>query len=165
MAALSKMGHATGTDLLLNSRGVAVADFWNRGVMDIAVSASTDRHALLRNEVAVKRNWIQVELVGTHSNRDAVGVRILAYIGGKQQAREVVLGDGYGSQNSLRQHFGLNQHKLVERLVVRWPKSGITQTFENVSANQIVQITEGDNDLIVKSYPAVPDRVDAEIPV
>src|SRR5262249_42134177 len=54
-------GNATGTDLLLNSRGVAVADFWNRGAMDIAVAASTDRHALLKNEIGVGRNWLQVE--------------------------------------------------------------------------------------------------------
>ena len=41
----TETGNATGTDLLLNSRGVAIADFWNRGVMDIAIAASTDRHA------------------------------------------------------------------------------------------------------------------------
>jgi hypothetical protein len=44
-----ELGHATGTDLILNSRGVAVADFWNCGIMDIAVSASADRHALFKN--------------------------------------------------------------------------------------------------------------------
>ena len=59
----TRSGRAAGTDLLLNSRGVAVADFWNRGVMDIAVSASTERHALLRNEMVNRRatgcrsNW------------------------------------------------------------------------------------------------------------
>src|SRR5947207_2717531 len=54
----TEMGRAAGTDLILNSRGVAVADFWNRGVLDIAVEASTDRHVLLRNEVGEKRNWL-----------------------------------------------------------------------------------------------------------
>jgi hypothetical protein len=51
-----------GADLLNNSRGVAVADFWNRGVMDIAVSASTGKTALLRNEIENKRNWLQIKL-------------------------------------------------------------------------------------------------------
>jgi hypothetical protein len=159
-----ELGNATGTDLILNSRGVAVADFWNRGVMDIAVSASTDRHALLKNEVGIKRSWLQVELVGARSNRDAVGVRVTLYAGGKQQAREVVLGDGYGSQNSLRQHFGLDHHQVVDKLVVHWPTSGTVQTFKQVTANQIVEVTEGVDRLVTKTYPAVADGAYAAVP-
>jgi hypothetical protein len=148
----TEIGRAAGTDLLLNSRGVAVADFWNRGVMDIAVSASGDRHALLQNETGVKHNWLQVELVGTKSNRDAVGARVTIRAGGKLQMREVVLGDGYGSQNSLRQHFGLHQAASVDELQVHWPRSGITQTFQDVPANRIVEITEGADALLEKHY-------------
>jgi hypothetical protein len=158
-----ELGHATGTDLLLNSRGVAVADFWNRGLIDIAVSASTDRHALLKNCIPSRRNWLQVELVGRRSNRDAVGARVTLHAEGKQQCREVVLGDGYGSQNTLRQHFGLDQCAVVEKLNVRWPTSGIVQTFENIPVNQIIEITEGEDRLITKAYPAVCDRTYAEI--
>jgi hypothetical protein len=131
---------------------VAVADFWNRGVMDIAVSASTEKAALLRNELANKRNWLQVELVGVQSNRDAVGARITAVAKGKKQIREVVLGDGYASQNSLRQHFGLGDNAVVDELTVRWPRSGIVQTFHNVAANRIVEITEGRQTLVEKHY-------------
>jgi hypothetical protein len=123
--------------------------------MDIAVSASADRHALFRNEIGVKRNWFQVELVGRSSNRDAVGARVTIFAGGKQQSREVVLGDGYGSQNSLRQHFGLDQHLVVDKLIVRWPTSGTVQTFKQVAANQIVEVTEGDDRLVTKTYAAV----------
>jgi ASPIC and UnbV/FG-GAP-like repeat len=158
-----ELGHATGTDLLLNSRGVAIADFWNRGVQDIAVSASTDKHALLKNSVPVKRNWLQVELVGQHSNRDAVGARVEVHAGGKRQFREVVLGDGYGSQNTLRQHFGLDQSSVVDRLIVRWPTTAIVQSFENVAAKQIVEITEGDDRLVTKDYPPVSARTYAQI--
>jgi hypothetical protein len=160
-----ELGHATGTDLLLNSRGVAVADFWNRGVMDMAVSASADRHVLLKNEVGVKRNWFQVELVGRNSNRDAVGARVTLHAGGKQQSREVVLGDGYGSQNSLRQHFGLDQQQMIDKLVIHWPTSGTVQTFELLAANQIVEITEGDDRLVTKAYPAVVNGAYAAVPV
>lgn len=148
----TEMGHATGTDLLMNSRGVAVADFWNRGVMDIAVSGSTDRHALLKNMVGVGRNWLEIELIGTISNRDAVGARVTIYIGGQQQAREVVLGDSYGSQSSLRLHFGLGRSAVVDKVVVRWPCSKIVQTFGNVAGNRIIQITEGSADLVEKRY-------------
>ncbi len=160
-----ELGRASGTDLILNSRGVAAADFWNRGVMDIAVAASTDHHALLKNEVGLQRNWLQVELVGTRSNRDAVGARITLFAGGKQQSREVVLGDGYGSQNSLRQHFGLGHLKTVEKLTVRWPTSGCTQIFEQVAANQIVEVTENDDRLVTKAYPTVGQGAYATVSV
>jgi len=149
-----EIGRAADTDLLMNSRGVAVADFWNRGVLDIAVAASTDHHALLKNQVGVKRNWLAVELVGTTSNRDAVGARVTIKVGGKQQMREVVLGDGYGSQNTLRQYFGLSQATSVDEMTVRWPRSGIVQTFRNVAANRIVQVTEGQQELVEKHYPS-----------
>ena len=148
----TELGRAAGTDLMINSRGVAVADFWNRGVLDIAVSASTNRHALLKNEVGGKRNWLGVELVGTKSNRDAVGARVSISVKGKPQMREVVLGDGYGSQNSLRQYFGLNDASAVDEMVVRWPRSGIVQKFQNVAANRIVQVTEGSDELVEKKY-------------
>jgi len=151
----TEIGRAAGTDLLTNSRGVAVADFWNRGVMDIAVSASTERHALLRNETPNRRNWLQVELVGVRSNRDAAGVRVTAVVKGKKQTREVVIGDGYASQNSLRQHFGLGDDAIVDELTVRWPRSGIVQTFHQVAGNRIVEVTEGRDTLVEKRYPGV----------
>ena len=149
---------ASGTDLMTNSRGVAVADFWNRGVMDIAVSASTDRHALLRNEVDGGRHWLEVELVGTRSNRDAVGARVSIRVNGKPQMREVVLGDGYGSQNSLRQHFGIGASAAIQELTVKWPRSGIVQTFHDVAGNRIVEITEGKNQLVEKHYSTAVAR-------
>jgi hypothetical protein len=148
-----EIGRAAGTDLLLNSRGVAVADFWNRGVMDIAVAASTDRHALLKNMGNYKRHWLQIELVGTTSNRDAVGTRVRIDAGGSSQWREVVLGDSYGSQSSLRLHFGLNQHSTADKIEVYWPVSRITQTFNGVKADRILQITEGETDFVEKHYP------------
>jgi hypothetical protein len=145
-------GRAAGADLLLNSRGVAVADFWNRGKLDIAVAASTDRHALLKNEIETGRHWLGVELVGTTSNRDGVGARVYARTGSGQQLREVVLGDGYGSQNSLRQYFGLGASTGVDTLVVKWPRSGIIQTFKNVAADRIVEVVEGREALAEKHY-------------
>jgi hypothetical protein len=151
----TEIGRAAGTDLLLNSRGVAVADFWNRGVLDIAVAASTDRHALLKNQVGTRRNWLGVEVVGTRSNRDGVGARITARVNGMRQTREVVLGDGYGSQNSLRQYFGLKDATEVDELTVKWPRSGIVQRFERVPANRIVQVTEGRDGLAEMHYKTV----------
>ncbi len=147
-----EIGRAAETDLILNSRGIALADFWNRGAIDIAVAASSDRHALLKNVVGRSRHWLAVELVGTDSNRDAVGARVYAKAGGAQQMREVALGDGYGSQNTLRQYFGLGDRAQIDELIVRWPRSGRSQTFRNVAADRIVQITEGRDELVEKRY-------------
>lgn len=149
---LREIGRPAGTDLLVNSRGVAAADFWNRGVVDLAIAASADRHALLRNEVPARRRWLQVELVGTRSNRDAVGARVTARTRRGEQTREVILGDGYASQSSLRLHFGLGAEERVEELVVRWPASGTVQSFRDVPANRIVEVTEG-GELVEKRYP------------
>jgi len=157
-----EIGRAAGTDLILNSRGIAVADYWNRGVLDVAVAASTDRHALLRNDVGAARNWLAVELVGAGdalpdgTNRDAVGARAIVRSGGVEQLREVFLGDGYGSQNSLRLYFGLGDAAVIDELEVIWPRSGSTQSFSNLEANGIVEIVEGRGEVVEKVYTAEP---------
>lgn len=142
-----EMATPAGVDLLLNSRGVAAADFWNRGVVDLAVAASEDRHALLRNEVGTGRSWLAVELEGTVSNRDAVGARVRLKSGGVEQMREVVLGDGYASQSSLRLHFGLGDDGEADRLTVYWPTTGEEQVFDDAlggcRARRIVRLVEG----------------------
>src|SRR5262249_24786559 len=138
--------------------GTAVADFWNRGVLDIAVAASADRHALLRNEIASKRNWLVVKLIGaagelaSGTNRDAVGARVIIRANGIQQMREGILGDGYGSQSTLHLHFGLDKAAQADEMIVRWPRSGIEQRFEHVPANKCYEIKEGQNRLLEKPY-------------
>jgi hypothetical protein len=153
-----EMGRGFNTDLVLNSRGTAVADFWNRGVMDLAVAASTARHALLRNEIEPNRNWVQFKLVGAANeiakgtNRDAVGARVILKSGQMQMVREVILGDGYAAQSTLRLHFGLGELDVVDEIIVRWPRSGIEQHFENVAPNKLYEIKENQNELIEKVY-------------
>lgn len=147
-----EIGRPSGTDLLTNSRGVAVADFWNRGSLDIAVSASTDHHALLKNEIGQRRHWVAVELEGTQSNRDAVGARVTIRVGGQLQMREVVLGDGYGSQSTLRQYFGVGDAARIDELTIHWPRSGIVQTFRDLPSDRIVRVREGDEELQVPNF-------------
>jgi hypothetical protein len=143
---------ASGADLMTSSRGVAGADFWNRGLRDIAVSASTGRTARLKNELANRKNWLQAELVGLKSKRDAVGARVTAAVKGVRQTREAVLGDGYGSQNSGRQRFGSGGASTVDELTVKRPRAGIVQAFHNVAANRIIEITERHRELVEKRY-------------
>jgi enediyne biosynthesis protein E4 len=157
-----EIGRAAGSDLLLNSRGIAVADFWNRGVLDIAVAASTDRHALLANTLDSGRRWLTVEAVGAGraladgSNRDGVGARVTLTAGGVTQTREIVLGDGYGSQNDLRAHFGLGDATTVDELVVRWPRSGRVQRFRNLAVDRFLRVIEGRDEPIEMAPGGAP---------
>ena len=66
---------------------------------------------------------------------------------------EVVLGRwAYGSQNSLRQHFGIGDATSVDEITVKWPRSGTVQTFKNVAGDRIIEITEGVNQIKEKHY-------------
>jgi hypothetical protein len=157
-----EIGRGAGTDLLTNSRGVAVADFWNRGALDLAVAANGGRHALLRNEVGVRRHWLQVELTGVRTNRDAVGARVEIVAGGVRQLREVSAGDGYASQSTLRLHFGLGEAAVAEEMTVRWPVSGLVERFEDVAGDRIVALTEGSGRLVEKLYLPAGEEAEPE---
>jgi len=88
------------------------------------------------------RNWLQVKLIGIVSNKAAIGARVTVVTTspGRSQIREVAGMTGYGSQNSLIQHFGLGT-ATTSTITVRWP-SGIVQTLTGVASNQFITITE-----------------------
>ncbi|HEY3567531.1 MAG TPA: ASPIC/UnbV domain-containing protein, partial [Thermoanaerobaculia bacterium] len=105
------------------------------------------------------RHWLEIELQGTKSNRDAVGARAVLKAGGKTMTREVTAGDGYASQSMLRLHFGLGgglgETRRVDELTVRWPASKTVQTFRDVPIDRILHITEGGG-LVEKRYGGAP---------
>jgi hypothetical protein len=130
-----------GITMPFNSHGVAAADFDNDGAVEILVNNSHDAPSLLKN-YGTHENWILLKLMGTKSNRDAIGARVTLYADGHQQLQEVRSGGGYISQSDFRLHFGLGKAAKVDRLEIRWP-SGLIDKLENVQANQIVTIKEG----------------------
>jgi len=79
--------------------------------------------------------------VGTTSNRTGIGTRIKVVTGGISQIREVDGGSGFCSQDSLWVHFGLNSYETIDTLEIRWP-GGKVQTFLNITADQILTVTE-----------------------
>jgi len=124
------------------SRTLAAADVDNDGDLDLLVTNNAGIADLLRNGGVTGSNSLLVRLVGTQSNRNAIGARVRATAGGKTQVREVRAGSSYLGQHDLRVHFGLGRTTAVERLEIRWP-NGQTETVPNVATNQIVTITEG----------------------
>jgi hypothetical protein len=124
------------------SRGLAAGDIDNDGDLDLLVTNNGQTADLLRHDGAAG-NAVMVRLIGTASNRDGVGARLLLTSGGRTQIREVKAGSSYLGQNDLRQHFGLGAATRAERLEIRWP-SGRHDVLRDVPANHIVTIREGE---------------------
>ena len=123
------------------SRGTAFGDIDNDGDMDIVVSNLKDTPTVLRNDGGNASQWLQVKLIGTHCNRDAIGARVVLVSGDVTQTREVKSGSGYLSQNDLRLHFGLGNATRVDTLTVRW-LCGKVQTLQNIETNRVLVISE-----------------------
>jgi hypothetical protein len=122
-------------------RGSAAADFDNDGDPDIAVSSSNGPLQLLRNDGA-HGNWLGVALVGTKSNRQGVGARLVAETpAGKKRTRFVQAGSSYLSTSDPRVLFGLGEEKSVKTLTVYWP-SGTVQKLENLDGGRYITVKE-----------------------
>ena len=130
------------------STGCAWADYDNDGFLDLFVSngwvTKSENNFLYRNS-GNANNWINFRLIGTASNRSAIGakVRVKATIGGNAiwQLRELSGGGNYGSQNDLRANFGLGGATNVDTVRIEWP-SGTVQELHNIAAKQFLTITE-----------------------
>jgi len=123
------------------SRGCAFGDFDNDGDVDILIMNLNEPPSLLRNDVTGSDHWIKVKLIGTKSNRSAIGGRVTVHYGGKIQTQEVLSQASFYSANDLRLHFGLGPVDKVD-MDVRWP-NGATEHFANVAAGHLVTIREG----------------------
>jgi enediyne biosynthesis protein E4 len=112
---------AVGVTDELDGRAVALADLWNRGVLDVVVANQKGPLLVYRNEVAPGRGWIGFDLRGEAGNRSAIGAQLTLSAGGMRQAQVVMAGSGFCSQNDRRLHFGLGEATAVEQAVIRWP--------------------------------------------
>ena len=95
----------------------------------------------VRNDHGNDKNWLTLHLIGTTSNRDAIGARIKITAGGEEQYAQKKSTSGYLSQNDPRIHFGLADAEVVDKVEVTWP-SGKVQVLEHIKAGQILTINE-----------------------
>jgi hypothetical protein len=124
------------------ARGAAFGDIDNDGQVDVAISNVNDRPDLYRASGDPSHHWIVLKLVGTASNRSAIGARVHLVAGGVEQWQEVRGGGSYLSQNDLRVHFGLASATVADRLEVRWP-NGREERWDRLAADKIHELHEG----------------------
>ena len=133
------------------SRGCAFGDFDNDGDIDILVMNLNNPPSLLRNDVTANHHWIKIKLIGTKSNRSAIGARVTAHYGGKKQSQEVLSQSSFYSANDLRLHFGLGAADKVD-LDIRWP-NGANERVAGAAVNHLVTIREGAGVIKAEALP------------
>jgi enediyne biosynthesis protein E4 len=124
------------------SRGVATADFLNRGSQDILMSVLDGPPVLLRNETSSPGHWLRIKAVGAKSNRDGFGARVEVKAGGLTQSDEVRANSSFESASDPRLHFGLGLATRVDSITVRWP-SGKVDSIGTEAADEELVIVEG----------------------
>jgi tetratricopeptide (TPR) repeat protein len=129
----------------LVGRGVAAGDFDNDGRVDLVV-VHRDAAASLLSNGAHGGHWLGLRLRGKHSGKTPVGTRAICTVKGRSIVRWLTSGTGYFSAHDPRLWFGLGSADRVERLEVTWP-GGRTQSWTGVSADRILQIVEGCDEL------------------
>jgi hypothetical protein len=131
---------AAGVDNDKDGRGIGVSDFDNDGRLDFYQANAEQNSLFYHNVTADAGHWVELKLVGTKSNRDAIGARVTLKAGTRSMIREVDGGNGYAGQSSQRLHFGLGAATTIAPLHIRWP-SGTQQTV-SVPIDKITTIQE-----------------------
>ncbi len=122
-------------------RGLAFADFDRDGDLDLLLTTNNGPAYLYRNDLLTGNRSIRFRLVGTKSNRDAIGSMVRVYAAGMIQSRMVKGGSSYLSQSELPVTFGLGAHDRIDRVVIEWP-SGRTEEYKTLAAGRSYVCTE-----------------------
>jgi hypothetical protein len=123
------------------ARGLAIGDINNDGKLDAVVTSINGPSWVLLNETANSNHWITLKLVGTKSNRDAIGAEVTLSTPAGSQFGTVTTSSSYQSSSDKRLHFGLGAGDSVSQIEVHWP-SGIHQVLKSVKVDQQITIQE-----------------------
>jgi hypothetical protein len=131
----------TGVTDCHSSRGCAFGDFENNGKVGVAIMNMGEPPSLLRNQTGNGNHWLKLKLIGTKSNRSAIGAKAFVSAAGRRQRQEVLSQSSFYSQSDLRLHFGLGSASSAD-VEIHWP-SGLQESYRGVKSNQIVSLKEG----------------------
>ena len=115
------------------ARGLAYGDFDRDGDVDVLITTNQGPAFLYRNDVASGNRSLRLRLVGTRSNRDAIGAVVRVFTPDGTQSRMVKTGSSYLSQSELTLTFGLGRRDKADRIVIEWPGASV-QEHKNVGA-------------------------------
>jgi hypothetical protein len=132
------------------ARGVAFADFYNDGFLDVLVANNGDPPLLLHNG-GNGNHFLNFKLVGTKTNRDGMGGRVVVRAQGLNQLREISGGGSYLSGSDLRAHFGLGELTRADTVEITWP-SGAKQSFHDIAADKFYLVEEGRDELRLQQF-------------
>jgi len=140
-----EVGQVSGAGFAIErvGRALVAGDIDNDGDLDLMAVNNNGPADLLRNGGNAGTDAVLVRLVGTRSNRSAVGARIRALVGSATQLREVKAGSSYLGQHDLRVHIGLGKATQIDRLEIRWPNSPMPEVLTRIQAGRLVTVTEG----------------------
>jgi hypothetical protein len=128
----------------MSARGLAIGDFDNDGAVDVLISVNDSAPLLLRNTAAKDNHWLGLKLVGTKSNRDAVGARVTYQAGDLKRSRMKVGGGSYLSSHDPRIVLGFGKRTKIDWLEIKWPlPSGAVEKFTDLPIDRYITIVEG----------------------
>ena len=122
-------------------RGSAYADIDGDGDLDVVLTQTGGPPLLLRNDQSLGHHWVRLKLVGTRSNRDAIGAWVALKAGGITRYQQVMPTRSYLSQSELPVTFGLGNSTRVESVSIRWP-DGTTQEVADVAIDRLTTIEQ-----------------------
>lgn len=128
---------------LYDGRGICIADYDNDGLPELCIANQGAPFLLYKNEPEIRHSWIGFRLIGTRSNRDAIGSRITVTAGEKRQVKWVDPGSGFASQSDRRLVFGLGSLTGIDSVEIRWP-NGDSDRVQALSLNQYHIFIEGE---------------------
>ncbi len=130
------------------SRGLAILDIENNGKPDLIINnIDGGQPQLLANRTEANHNWLKINLIGTHSNRDAIGALVTVIRSDELKiVQEVKAGNSYQSTSTKSLFFGLTDSS-VEEINIHWP-SGYEQTVYNPESNQVITIIEEEREIV-----------------
>lgn len=126
----------------LVGRGAAYADIDGDGDLDVVLTQSGGHAMLLRNDQALGEHWLRLKLVGSKSNRDAIGAKVELTVGGLTQWRTVMPTRSYLSQVELPVTFGLGKKDHVENLQIIWPSGQVQNVAPLPPINKLTILRE-----------------------